>query len=256
MSVNVKINQVVAIQGGGQTSMTSHGLGVNEEVCFTLNTVDVHAVVYPLDSMNHWNRPDHHNFPTIQEGPSYTLSKTHHHGVVIINAKNAEESMHQISLSEAAHANHSQSRVSEKEWMTHVVTSHSPISQSLTDIAPDGFCGKTSPAPCHRKEDGTLEVSSGRWMKSGMGMHGECLTLNTSEHPSIRGLCLNDEGVSSLSDVLDAGEVPPRLFLTPKACAGILRRAGRKGRPLPDLLRMALETKAAELQSETPAEPA
>ena len=34
---------------GGRTSMKSQGLGVNEDVSFTVNAVDVHAVCYGID---------------------------------------------------------------------------------------------------------------------------------------------------------------------------------------------------------------
>ena len=37
---------------GGRTSMKSQGLGVNEDVSFTVNAVDVHAVCYGFDSYN------------------------------------------------------------------------------------------------------------------------------------------------------------------------------------------------------------
>jgi len=33
----------------------------------------------------------------------------------------------------------------------------------------------------------------------------------------------SDDGVCSLSDILLIGDVPPRYFLSPKACAGICR---------------------------------
>ena len=50
---------------------------------------------------------------------------------------------------------------------------------------------------------------------------------------------------TSLSAVLETGRVPPRYCLSPKACAGILRRAKRRGKELPPMLRRALEEVAA-----------
>jgi hypothetical protein len=48
-----------------------------------------------------------------------------------------------------------------------------------------------------------------------------------------------------LLDVLEKGEeIPPRYFLSPRACAGVLRRAVRRGRELPRALREALEMAA------------
>jgi hypothetical protein len=58
-------------------------------------------------------------------------------------------------------------------------------------------------------------------------------TLNTSEYP-------NAVVESSLSQVLEVGTLPPRFFLSPKACAGILRRAERRDKKLPPTLIEAL----------------
>ena len=58
--------------------------------------------------------------------------------------------------------------------------------------------------------------------------------LNTSEWP-------NDAVVCSLSSVLDPAQlIPSRFFLSRKACAGILRRAEKRGKELPPLLLEAL----------------
>lgn len=68
----------------------------------------------------------------------------------------------------------------------------------------------------------------------GMLRPGECWTLNGSEFPS-------DGVASSLSRVLlPPGSVPERYYLSPKACAGILRRAAARGRALPGQLRRVL----------------
>jgi len=55
---------------------------------------------------------------------------------------------------------------------------------------------KTSLVFCHQTEDGTWESSSGRLLTGGTASHGVCLTLNTSESPSVAVECL-------LSDVLE-----------------------------------------------------
>lgn len=44
---------------------------------------------------------------------------------------------------------------------------------------------------------------------------------------------------------LGAGGVPQRYYLSPRACAGILRRAARRGRPLPQVLLDALTAQMA-----------
>jgi hypothetical protein len=149
-----------------------------------------------------------------------------------------------VLLSGEALASHSASQDLERDWMILAATSHSHILQLLISIAPNGSFGKMSPVSCHPTEEGTLEASLGRWMKSGMGMRGVCWTLNMSEHPTIRGLSLNDEGVSSLSEILETQVVPQRFYLTPKACLGILRRAERRGKTLPPLLQQALREMA------------
>ena len=48
-----------------------------------------------------------------------------------------------------------------------------------------------------------------------------------------------------LSDVLETGEVPDRYFLSPVACAGILRRAAARGKEMHPGLKAALERGAS-----------
>src|SRR5471030_582274 len=50
----------------------------------------------------------------------------------------------------------------------------------------------------------------------------------------------NDAAVCSLSQVLERTSIPQKYFLSSKACAGILRRAEKRGRQLPELLAVAL----------------
>jgi hypothetical protein len=66
-----------------------------------------------------------------------------------------------------------------------------------------------------------------------MGSHIECWTLNGSEWSS-------DAAVCSLSDTLETGDLPQRFYLSAKACAGIIRRAEKRGKKLPDALHEAL----------------
>jgi hypothetical protein len=62
---------------------------------------------------------------------------------------------------------------------------------------------------------------------------GAFLTPNISEWP-------NDAAVCSLSQVLEKGLIPRRFFLSSTACAGILRRAEKRGKSLPPALQTAL----------------
>lgn len=144
------------------------------------------------------------------------------------------------------HASPSASRDFARAWLTRAVTSHSPSLQSLTDIAPAGFSGRTSPASCRVTEDGILEPSSGAWGNSGMGGATGFSMRNISEFHS-------GAGVSSLSDILETGDLPRRYFLSAKACRGILRRAAKRGKELPTTLRRALEQVAGDLSA--PAKP-
>jgi len=90
---------------------------------------------------------------------------------------------------------------------------------------------------------GVLSIDGGRAFgaflgglaSAGMGSPTAFWTLNTPVWP-------NDASVCSLSDVLEeTGSVPQRFFLTPRACAGILRRAAKRGKELPPQLKAALE---------------
>ena len=63
----------------------------------------------------------------------------------------------------------------------------------------------------------------------------------------------NGAVASSLSEILETGEVDRRYFLSAKACKGILRRAEKRGKALPTTLRLALERVAEDsTDPETP----
>jgi hypothetical protein len=68
---------------------------------------------------------------------------------------------------------------------------------------------------------------------------GESLTPNISEWPNAAAVC-------SLSQVLEKDSIPQRYSLSPKACAGILRRAEKRGKRLPDMLEAALTARVAQ----------
>ena len=61
---------------------------------------------------------------------------------------------------------------------------------------------------------------------------GDSLTLNIGE-------CPREENVSLLSQILEVN-APEKYFLSVKACRGILTRASRRGKALPELLKTAL----------------
>ena len=82
----------------------------------------------------------------------------------------------------------------------------------------------------YRKVDGHTPIAG--WVQNG-ALLTELSTLNTGESPS-------DAVESTLSSILEA-DVPERYYLSARACEGILRRAERRGKELPQTLREALE---------------
>lgn len=72
----------------------------------------------------------------------------------------------------------------------------------------------------------------------------EFLTLNTGECPSAAV-------ESTLSSILQ-DNVPETYYLSARACEGILRRAERRGKELPPLLKTALEQQIQRELSRTP----
>ena len=71
------------------------------------------------------------------------------------------------------------------------------------------------------------------WQSWGMGSHTGFSTLSGSDWPKDAAVCL-------LSDILVTGNVPLKYFLSPTACLGILRRAEKRGKTLPEHLKRAL----------------
>ena len=168
-------------------------------------------------------------------------------------------------------ANPSRLRACERGWMTLAATSCSPLALSQLAFAPAGLRGKTSPVSFQATTDETLQAfwassraarsphppKDGKTAESSpasptpTALPGECLTLSTSEHRASAGLSPSDVDVCSLSDILETGDVPQRYYLTPKACAGILRRAEARGKELPPQLALALQAVAGLVQTST-----
>ena len=121
----------------------------------------------------------------------------------------------------------------------------------------DSRCGRMFPAPCpartalilkpclrrsQKPKFQYLDLAGGQtpeWCEAeALISLGACTTPNISERHS-------DAGESFLSWILEA-DAPEKYSLSPKACAGILRRAERRGKALPPMLREALMTKINE----------
>lgn len=146
---------------------------------------------------------------------------------------------------------------SAKDWQTRVATSCSPLLTLLQGIAPAGWYGRTSPESFQVETDETLRSfwassranASPRRKAAGAtadscpaspmptALPGAALTLSLPVWHSAASVC-------SLSRILETGDVPPRFFLSAKACNGILRRAEKRGRVLPPHLLAALKAVA------------
>jgi hypothetical protein len=172
-------------------------------------------------------------------------------------------------FAEEPRASHSVSPDSERDWLTRVATWPLSFLGLLTQHAPAGWSGRTSPAclahgPAmsrqviwRRAANGDLQkevisdASWEPWQNSGMGGPTECLTLSTSEWTGTSTPSLSAGSVCSLSDILETGDVPQRYFLSATACRGILRRAARRGKELPPQLAHALLAVADTVQTLT-----
>lgn len=133
----------------------------------------------------------------------------------------------------ASHARIGRSRDREKDCQDNVAHSFTSLRESCTHFDPLGSSSRMFPDFSVVTTDETLRKSSGfSWSSAGMGFNGVCLTANFSESP-------NDAVVCSLSDVLES-HVPPRFYLTPRACRGVIRRAKKRKRTLLPRLHQAL----------------
>jgi hypothetical protein len=149
------------------------------------------------------------------------------------------DSIYQLTFwSEEPHASRSASRDCAEGWLTSAATWPLRFCDWLIAFAPAGSSGRMSQEFCRATEDGILVPSSGAWSNAGMGSPTECWTLSISECPSV-------VVVSSLSDILETGDLPQRFFLSARACAGILRRAEKRGKSLPPSLAEALRAAAS-----------
>ena len=113
-------------------------------------------------------------------------------------------------------------------------------SQALSPQIKEMTSGLSSKQLSELKKKGSrclrLKITDGQnqmyfWETDGAWLT-EFSMLNTGVSPS-------EERESTLSQILLA-EVPEKYYLSPKACAGILRRAERRGKELPPMLKEAL----------------
>ena len=139
----------------------------------------------------------------------------------------------------ASHARIGRSRERERDCLERAAASFTSLQESCTSFDPLGSCSRMFPDFSVLTTDETLRKSSGfSWSSAGMGFNGVCLTASFSESPSAAAVC-------SLSDVLES-HAPQRFFLSQKAAQGILRRAKKRGRTLPERLMTALQVLAGQ----------
>ena len=118
--------------------------------------------------------------------------------------------------------------------------SHSHSSGLLNEVDLGGSCWKMSRGFSHPTMVQISDVSLGRLPNSGMAWRGAPLTLAISVLHNDEGASSSSATVTTLSQVLERN-APQRFSLSAKAAAGILRRADRRGKRLPESLRIALE---------------
>ena len=99
------------------------------------------------------------------------------------------------------------------------------VLEKLARVAqPDASIPRPSEGGAGNTQEQSPETD-GAWL-------GDSLTLNIGESPSVANESL-------LSQILEV-DVPLKYFLSARACRGILTRASRRGKALPDLLKTAL----------------
>lgn len=128
---------------------------------------------------------------------------------------------------------------------------------------PDTWCGKMSQEPLAATEEKTLRQCSKKRSKSSSrkpplflcltkdGLQQDACPMWTEDGALLGeyttrsfGECPSEENVSRLSAILE--DTPhPKYYLSAKACQGILNRAERRGKKLPEQLETALRAQAA-----------
>ncbi len=122
---------------------------------------------------------------------------------------------------------------------------------------PAGSGGRTSPEPSAATTAEILLWWLVKWQDAtslSPAMAGPAKAWQSVSTGSSNGACWMRSGsdwrsgaaACSLSSILETGPIDARYFLSPTACAGILRRAEARGKELPAPLRLALEAVAAQ----------
>jgi hypothetical protein len=174
-----------------------------------------------------------------------TWTEQDHTNALVAEPLNGIQGHTLISSVAASPAKTSASPDDEPDSPANAADSSMSSPESLTLFSPlaDGSSLRTYPDYFPAKADEISPSYSRRWPTSGFTTSpGECWTADTSESPNAGAVS------TSLRDVLEEA-VPARYFLSPRAAAGILRRAEKRGRELPqhlaDALRLVSTTREA-----------
>lgn len=106
---------------------------------------------------------------------------------------------------------------------------HAVLQSLCRVIDPDA----TIPRPTDARGGGLNGPAPGQFWQTTTRWRGEPWMPSIGAFPNV-------DCASRLSSILQVG-VPEKYYLSRKACEGILRRASRRGKELPELLKMALE---------------
>lgn len=169
------------------------------------------------------------------------------------------------SLSEGRPASRFQAAAGRAASKTREATSRLSLRDWLNGRAAAGWCGRTF-QPCLRLEEAETSPESSRSSSDGTcnrpptdggtressqtppdasAFRGECWTLDIPEFPHFRGRCRSEGVVSSLSDIVVAGEVPQKHCLAANYAEAMLARAERLGYSLPPALERVLKRSAS-----------
>ena len=143
--------------------------------------------------------------------------------------------MNQLTLLLGEHpVNLSQSQDFEVAWKILEETLPSRLLKFSNTLSQNGLSGKTCQEYFPQITEETFTHSQKVFKQSGMALDGEYLMLNTSDSPK-------DVKESLLLEIIqETSEVSQRYYLSERACLGILRRADKKGKKLPEKLEQAL----------------
>ena len=148
----------------------------------------------------------------------------------------------ELTLSaEDSHARTTALQESAAVWLATVARSGGRCTGSLLSAAPPGLSERMYLGSFRAMEDATSSPSLPPLLTSGMASPGLYWTASGLEFRRGAAAC-------SLSAILEVSPAP-KYLLSPKACMGILRRAEKRGKTLPEALEAALRNRAGDTET-------